>query len=113
MTARLTSAMLVSSLIRIVTQAGGNAVVLARGDAGAGAVLLFCCERGVFTSLQERILDAEGKYRWNPVGPSATDSAAEIDAYLMRRKARDSDMWLIELDIANAERFAAETIVTD
>ena len=113
MTARLTSAILVSSLSRLVSQAGGNAVVLAKGDAGAGAVLLFCCERGVFTSLQERILDGEGKYRWKPVGPSVLDSTAEIDAYLTRRKARDSDMWLIELDIANAERFAAETIGSD
>jgi hypothetical protein len=113
MTARLTSAMLVSSLIRLVSQAGGNAVVLVKGDANAGSVLLYCCERGVFTSLQERILAEESNYRWQRVGPSALSSAGEIDAYLTRRKARDSDIWLIELDIANAERFAAETIVTD
>lgn len=113
MTVRLTSAMLVSSLIRLVAQAGGNAVVLAKGDADAGAVLLFCSERGAFTSLQERILDGDGKYCWRSVGPSRTDSMEEIDAYLSRRQTGDSDMWLIELDIANAERFAAETIATN
>jgi hypothetical protein len=102
--------MLVSSLMRLVTQAGGNAMVLAKGDAGAGAVLLFCTERGVFTSVQERILDMEGFYRWQPVGPDATRPITEVDAYLSRRRASDSDIWLIELDIANAERFAAETI---
>jgi hypothetical protein len=112
MTARLTSAMLVSSLIRLVTNAGGNATVLAKGDPGAGAILLICTERGVFTSLQERLLDAQGRYRWQPVGPATTHQSAEIDAYLDRRRASDGDIWLIELDIANAERFAAETIST-
>jgi hypothetical protein len=113
MTARLTSAMLVSSLIRLVTQAGGNATVLAKGDAGAGAILLVCTERGVFKSIQERILNMEGTYRWQPVGPDATRPSTEVDAYLGRRRASDSDTWLIELDIANAERFAAETISSD
>ncbi|WP_239026076.1 DUF1491 family protein [Sphingomonas paeninsulae] len=105
--------MLVSSLIRLVAQAGGNAVVLSKGDPDAGAILLFCTERGVFTSIQERILNMEGRYCWQSVGPTATDSLTEVDAYLSRRRTRDSDMWLIELDIANAERFAAETIAID
>jgi hypothetical protein len=109
MTARLTSAMLVSSLIRLVTQAGGSAMVLAKGDASAGSVILSCTERGVFTSLQERLLNAQGDYEWQPVGPDTTRPLTEIDQYIARRRAQDSDMWLIELDIANAERFAAET----
>jgi hypothetical protein len=110
MTARLTSAMLVSSLMRRIAQEGGNAMVLTKGDPGAGAVLLVCTERGAFTSIQERILDMSGTYTWQPVGPDATEDAERIDEYLNRRKSRDSDIWLIELDIANAERFAAETI---
>jgi hypothetical protein len=111
MTGRLTSEMLVSGLMRLVAQAGGNAAVLGKGDPDAGAVLLFCCERGKFTSLQERILGMDGGYGWQAVGPSAQDPASEIEAYLARRTMRDSDIWLIELDIANAERFAAETIM--
>lgn len=113
MTARLTSAMLVSILIRRVAQAGGNAVVLVKGDADAGAVLLRCCYRGRFTSLQERLLDGEGKYCWQPVGRTAEAPDTEVEAYLARRRSMDRDMWLIELDIVNAERFAAETIATD
>jgi hypothetical protein len=113
MTPRLTSAMLVSSLIRLVSQAGGNAMVLAKGDPGAGAILLFCSERGRFTSIQERILDMEGIYRWQAVGPDATQELTVVNDYLSRRRANDSDLWLIELDIANAERFAAETIASN
>ncbi|WP_293880828.1 DUF1491 family protein [Sphingomonas sp.] len=113
MTPRLTSAMLVSSLIRLVDQAGGSATVLKKGNSGAGAILLYCSERGRFTSLQERVLTGTGCYLWQPIGPDATHPVNEIDAYLARRRERDGDLWLIELDIANAERFAAETIAID
>jgi hypothetical protein len=105
-TARLTSTMLVSALIRRVGHEGGNAVVLARGDATAGAILVICMEKGVVQSVRERVLDMAGTYAWAAVGPDEPDA---LSAYLERRRLRDSDLWLVELDIANAERFAAET----
>jgi hypothetical protein len=37
----------------------------------------------------------------------------DIAAYWRRRRERDPDLWVIELDIAEAERFAAETILAD
>ena len=106
MTARLTSAMLVSALIRRVGAEGGNAMVLTKGDATAGAILLICMEKGVVQSVRERVLDRTGAYAWIAVGPADPD---ERTAYLERRRVHDSDLWLVELDIANAERFAAET----
>jgi hypothetical protein len=107
MIARLTSAMLVSALARRVGAEGGNAAVLAKGDATAGAILLICSEKGVVKSVRERVLGGAGVYAWIDVGPADPD---ERSAYLERRRARDPDLWLVELDIANAERFAAETI---
>ena len=105
MTARLTSAMLVSALIRRVSAEGGNAAVLAKGDATAGSILLICMEKGVVQSVRERILDMTGRYIWTPVGPAEPDA---LNAYFERRRARDADLWLVELDVANAERFAAD-----
>ena len=35
-----------------------------------------------------------------------------FDLYIERRKSRDPDIWVIELDIPNAERFIVETGVT-
>jgi hypothetical protein len=104
-TARLTSTMLVSALIRRVGAEGGNATVLAKGDATAGAILLICMEKGVVQSVRERVLDSAGCYVWTAVGPTESDA---LSAYLERRRVRDSDLWLVELDIAIAERFAAE-----
>lgn len=106
MTARLTSATLVSALIRSVNNAGGAATVLAKGEATAGSILLICMEKAVVQSVKERLLCANGNYQWTSVGPADQD---ERDAYLARRRSFDPDLWLVELDIANAERFVAET----
>ncbi|WP_333929024.1 DUF1491 family protein [Sphingomonas sp. LR55] len=37
----------------------------------------------------------------------------DLDGYWRRRRARDPDLWVVEVDIAAAERFAAETILDD
>ena len=103
---RLTSAMLVSALGRRISAEGGNAAVLAKGDATAGSILLICMEKGIVQSVRERVLDQSGVYAWTSVGPADPD---HLSAYLERRRSRDSDIWIVELDIANAERFAAET----
>lgn len=109
MSARLTSAVQAGALIRRVQAEGGSATVLARGDATAGAMLLICAERGVFTQILERMPRLDGGSQWQRVGPQAPVAQAEVDAYLERRRHSDPDLWLIELDIAQAERFAAET----
>lgn len=101
--------MLVSALIRRVSAEGGNAVVAAKGDPTAGAILLVLMEKGVFTGFRERVLDASSQYSWQPVGPAAGVESQEATAWLTRRQMRDPDLWIIELDIADAERFAAET----
>ena len=46
MEARLTSAMFVSALLRLVENEGGFATVVAKGDASAGAVLIVLAQRG-------------------------------------------------------------------
>lgn len=101
--------MLVSALIRRVSQAGGNAAVIAKGDAERGAILLICMEKGEVRSVRERVLGPKGDYGWANVGPAESDSR---DQWLNRRRRGDPDLWLVELDIADAERFADETSLT-
>lgn len=108
MTARLTSAMLVSALVRRVNAEGGNAVVVAKGDATAGAILLDCLDRGTRTAFRERVLDSSGRYCWTAVGPGPDATREAVANWLDRRRTRDPDLWIVELDIPDAERFAAE-----
>ena len=109
MTPRLTSRMTIDALFRRVQAAGGFGAVLARGDETAGSILLICRERGVFHSLLERTADLDGGYRWTPCGPQDVESEVARDSYIERRRGQDRDLWLIELDIPQAERFAAES----
>lgn len=109
MKARLTSALLVSALMRRVGNEGGNAVVVAKGDATAGSILLICLDKGVRTAFRERLLGVDGGYDWAEVGPASDAEYEEVEAWLSRRRARDPDLWIVELDVPNAERFAAET----
>lgn len=109
MSARLTARMLAGALMRRVQAEGGSATVLAKGDEIAGAMLLICADRGGYRQILERMPTLDGGSQWQPVGPGAEGTQEEVDAYLARRRRSDPDLWLIELDIAQAERFAAET----
>jgi len=111
MSDRLPSGVLVSALLRKVNDAGGSAMVLARGDAQGGAILVIICEKGRQFRALERGIGPSGTIQLiaSSVGP--TDDSGPITAYWQRRRAFDPDLWVIELDIPEAERFAAETIV--
>ena len=104
--ARLTSQVLVSSLLRRAEAQGGFGAVLAKGDATAGAVLVILVQRGVRIALLERLLQPDGAYAWQESGGAKDDEA--FRAMLERRRRIDPDLWLLELDVASAERFAAE-----
>jgi hypothetical protein len=110
MSARLAARVEVSALIRHAEGEGGHAAVLQRGDAEAGAILLLMAERGVPKLLMEKIVDPKGDYRWSPTGPHDLTNSVELSGYIERRQRFDSDLWIVELDIAGVERFAAGMI---
>ena len=75
-------------------------------------MLLFILSRGRHVAVLERVTSLEDGYAWQSVGPSESASSAEIADFLSRRARFDEDLWAIELDIADAERFIAETKLT-
>lgn len=107
---RLTSRTLVSALVRRASQEGGFAAIVRRGDEVAGSILLICLEKGTDCGLFERMSDFEGGYRLVRCGPENGGLSAESAQYLERRVRSDPDIWIVELDIAEPERFAAEII---
>ena len=80
-----------------------------KGDPDRGSLLIMVGSRGRHVAFLERMLSADGDYRWQPVGPGESASSAEIADFLARRARFDEDLWAIELDIADPERFIAET----
>jgi hypothetical protein len=105
---RLASHVLVGALLRRAESEGGFGAVLAKGDSDSGAITLILLERGRKPRILERMLQPDGRYLWQPIPMQAAENEEEVDRFLARRRNFDPDMWLIELDIPSAERFAAE-----
>ena len=106
--ARLATSVLATALMRRAEAVGGFAAVLAKGDATAGALLVILVERDGATRLMEQTLQREGRYVWQDVGLEDAANSESLDRFLLKRRRFDPDIWLIELTIASAERFAAE-----
>lgn len=106
MDGRLPSGMLVSALLRRMNDSGGLGMVLAKGDAQAGGILVIIVEADRRERVLERGVGTDGRTALIESTP-----ANDILSYWQRRRARDPDLWVIELDGAAAERFTAETIL--
>jgi hypothetical protein len=105
---RLASSVEVGALRRLAESQGGFAAVLAKGDANAGSILVILAQNGRKLRILERLLQPDGRYQWQDIAAQVIDKEEEIEALLTRRRRYDPDLWLLELDIPSAERFAAE-----
>jgi hypothetical protein len=107
--ARLPSGLEAAALMRRASRDGDFATVLHKGDADRGALLLVISTRGQHVTCLERVLGTDGGYRWQSAGPTGPIGSTELTDFLARRTRFDEDSWIIELDVAQPERFIAET----
>lgn len=107
--ARLTASVEAASLVRRATSSGDFAAVLRKGDPERGSLIIIVRSRGQYVATLERLLGTDGAYRWERSGPAKSESEPELAEFLEKRICVDPDLWLVELDIAQAERFIAET----
>jgi hypothetical protein len=106
---RLPAHLEVASILRRAEAAGDFAAVLRKGDSERGSLLLIVSGRGRHVACFERVLSLDGGYVWQAVGPAESAGSTEIADFLAKRARFDEDLWAIELDIAEPERFIAET----
>ncbi|HJO66878.1 MAG TPA: DUF1491 family protein [Sphingomonas sanguinis] len=103
---RLPSHMLVTALLRRMNDSGGMGMVLAKGDPQGGGILVIIVDADRRERVMERGIGPNGRTALIDSTP-----ANDILSYWQRRRARDPDLWVVELDGAAAERFTAETIL--
>ena len=98
-----------TAILRRAEAQGGFGTVLKRGDADRGALILLIAARGQHQACLERALGTDGRYGWQRTGPPAGSDPLTLADWSQKRVRFDEDSWLIELDIADPERFIAET----
>jgi len=108
MDARLPAHLEVASLIRRVQAEGGFATVLHKGERDAGTILVVLAENGANFRLYERMPQLDGSRQWTLNRVQDPENKTDSQEYLDRRATQDSDTWIIELDIADGERFIAQ-----
>lgn len=107
--ARLPTHLEAGALIRQTQANGGFATVLQKGEPDAGTLLLVLTERGGHARVYERMPRPDGSRGWTLARHEDPDNKTELQEWLARRGDQDPDLWIVELDIANAERFIGIT----
>lgn len=106
---RLPAHLEVGGLIRAVGNAGGFASVVHKGEPDAGTILLILTERGANPRVFERFPSPDGPRKWTRIDVQDIDDKWKFQDWLDRRTGRDPDLWIVELDIVNGERFIGLT----
>jgi hypothetical protein len=96
--------MRVALLRRSVEAEGGFAAVVHKGDAERGDIMLLVRERGGNTTVMARRMRDDGEYGWAEIVlPEGGEEA--VDEAIKRARARDPDLWVLDLDVADPARF--------
>ena len=94
-------------MIRLAESNGGFAMVLSKGERDAGTILIVTMFRGSDTRLYERMPQLDGTRPFVLTKSQDSEKPKEFDEYLTRREAQDPDIWILEVDIDDPERFIA------
>jgi hypothetical protein len=101
-----------SAIIRRAESQGDFAMLIKRGDPDRGAITLLVCERGEIVAVLERQLDTHFNYSWSNISADRPFNQADWRDFLEKKRNFDPDFWAIELDVADGQRFVAETTST-
>lgn len=108
MSQRLPAHLEVSAILRLAESLGGFATVLAKGERDAGTILLVTTYRGEAARLYERMPALDGSRSFVTTKSEDPENPQDFSEYLARRRRQDGDIWQIEVDIADPERFIAQ-----
>jgi len=99
----------VSGLIRRAELEGAFATVVRKGDARAGDVVVKAYNTSTRTArLFSQSVDMQGQPLW--IQPVVSESEADLDAYLERRRGYDPDLWVVEIEDRHGRHFLQEKV---
>lgn len=99
----------VAALIRRAEQGGAFPVVVRKGDARAGSVLVKVLSRQDRTArLYSEATRGDGERVW--MQPAASDQEPDLDRYIERAIRVDPDLWVVEIDDRDGRHFLTEPV---
>lgn len=99
----------VGALIRRAELEGAFPVVVRKGDARAGAVLIKVLNRSNgSTRLYAEATRMDGAQVW--MQPAASDQEVDLDRYIERAVRIDPDVWVVEIDDRQGRHFLTEPV---
>lgn len=99
----------VSALIRRAELGGAFAMVLHKGDARAGAVLVRVLDRASGVArLYAEATRGDGERVW--MQPVAATDEAVLDGYAERSRRIDPDLWVVEIEDRQGRHFLTEPV---
>lgn len=99
----------VGALIRRAEQGGAFPVVVRKGDARAGAVLVKVLNRtDRSTRLYAEATRMDGAQIW--MQPARSEEEADLDLYIERAIRIDPDIWVVEIDDREGRHFLTEPV---
>ncbi len=104
---RLPAHLEVAGIRRIAESLGGFATVLAKGERDAGTIAIVIIGRGEPAALFERMPQLDGNRVFVCTGKEDIENKEKFSEDLAKLTARDPDLWLIEADVPDRERFVA------
>jgi hypothetical protein len=99
----------VAALLRRAELGGAFPVVVRKGDARAGTVLVKVLNRadGV-TRIYAEATRGDGERVW--MRPAPSDAEADVDRYIERAIRVDPDLWVVEIDDRQGRHFLTEPV---
>jgi hypothetical protein len=107
---RLPAHIEVSGIRHLAESLGGFATVLAKGERDSGTIAIVIIGRDEPAELYERMPQLDGNRPFVRSVTEDIDKKEDFSELLARRMARDPDLWLIEADVPDKERFVAALV---
>ena len=99
----------VAALIRRAELSGAFGMVIRKGDARAGAVLVKVLNRPQGTArLYAEATRLDGERVW--MQPANSEHEPDLDAYIERAVRVDPDVWVVEVDDREGRHFLTEAV---
>lgn len=95
---RLPTSLWLDAHFRRLTMEGMPYYIIQRGNFASGTILVRIIVPGQVSRLQQQQRDLNGRLGWMPLFQDKIMTEGELDAFILRARDRDPDLWVIEVE---------------